>query len=233
MRPTDEDQSSSRRPNLMSSTRRTASEINILAMLDRHEAGKLPQRILRGLRGRSARFWYGAAGVLACGLAGTLAWLAQDSGTSGAVDSALAGAVSPSGRQAGAAIAPLAPEAAPAGSDPVADGAADSLAVAEPEAVSDSPPKGGATIVDLAPAPAAVPVTAPAATAKAAPKPATARPGAATRTPALAHAEARGRRPSQPLKPAPAAVDTDVALISAIIQHASKRQEAEDAAGKP
>jgi hypothetical protein len=28
-------------------------------------------------------------------------------------------------------------------------------------------------------------------------------------------------------------VDTDVALISAIIQHANKRQEAEDAALKP
>jgi hypothetical protein len=58
-------------------------------------------------------------------------------------------------------------------------------------------------------------------------------PAAANRAAALAHAEPRARRTPASAKPAPAAVDTDVALISAIIQHANKRQENEEAARKP
>jgi hypothetical protein len=214
----------------MSSARRTANEVNILAMLDRHEAGGLQKRVLRGLRGRPAAFWYGAAGVLAVGLLSVLAWLARDSGASSAVDIALAGAVSSGGRQASAAVSPLAASAAVA----VADAAPDSVADAAP----DAPAQGGATIVDVAPAPAVLrepprqAAPAHAAAAKAKPRPAASpKPAAATRAP-LAHAETRSRRPAAPAKDAPA-VDTDVALISAIIQHATKRQEAEEAARKP
>ncbi|CAH0265312.1 hypothetical protein SRABI118_03337 [Massilia sp. Bi118] len=74
-----------------------------------------------------------------------------------------------------------------------------------------------------------------AATFKAAPRSATgkASSAAAVRGAALAHAEPRSRRPAAQARPAPATVDTDVALISAIIQHANKRQEAEEAANKP
>jgi hypothetical protein len=214
----------------MSSARRTANEVNILAMLDRHEVGGLQKRVLRGLRGRPAAFWYGAAGVLAVGLVSVLAWLAQDSGASSAVETALAGAVSAGDRQASAAVSPLAASAAVA----VADAAPDSLADAAPDAA----PQGGAAIVDVAPAPAVLrepprqAAPAHAAAVKAKPRPgASTKPAAATRAP-LAHAETRSRRPAAPAKDAPA-VDTDVALISAIIQHAAKRQEAEEAARKP
>jgi hypothetical protein len=209
----------------MSSARRTANEVNILAMLDRHEAGGLQKRMLRGLRGRPAAFWYGAAGVLAVGLVSVLAWLAQDSGASSAVETALAGAVSAGDRQASAAVSPLAASAAVA----VADAVPDSLADVAPDAA----PQGGAAIVDVAPAPV-IQREPPrqAAAAKAKPRPgASTKPAAATRAP-LAHAETRSRRPAAPAKDAPA-VDTDVALISAIIQHATKRQEAEEAARKP
>jgi hypothetical protein len=69
---------------------------------------------------------------------------------------------------------------------------------------------------------------------RAAPRPAASKPAAAgPRAPAPAHAGPRARRPAAPPKADPAPVDTDVALISAIIQHASKRQEAEEAARKP
>jgi hypothetical protein len=220
----------------MSSARRTANEVNILAMLDRHEAGGLQKRVLRGLRGRPAAFWYGAAGVLAVGLLSVLAWLARDSGASSAVDIALAGAVSSGGRQASAAVSPLAASAAVAVA--VADAASDAASDAVANVAPDAPAQGGATIVDVAPAPAVLrepprqAAPAHAAAAKAKPRPAASpKPAAATRAP-LAHAETRSRRPAAPAKDAPA-VDTDVALISAIIQHATKRQEAEEAARKP
>jgi hypothetical protein len=228
----------------MSSTRRTANEINILAMLDRHQAAGLPQRILRGLRGLPAAAWYGAAGVLVCALLGMLAWLARDSHSSASVDSALAGAVNPKAADATAA-APPAPVSA-------------SLAVpdAEPEPV----PEGGATIVDVAPATAAEPaapvhplppqqhagriaphesagdsqrLSAHAATAKSAARAAAGKPPAAGARAAPGRAESRNRRPAALPKSVSEPVDTDVALISAIIQHANKRQEAEEAARKP
>lgn len=240
MRPSDEDQSSSRRPNLMSSTRRTANEIHILAMLDRHEAGGLAQRLLRGLRRKPRAPWYGAAGVLVCAMVGALAWLARDSGTAASGNTALAGAPADK-RTAGAAAA--------------------SASLALPEAATDAAPDAlpaaGATIVDVAPAPAARPAAPPpplpqkrtgritpheaahepqrlaahAVTPKDVP------PAAAARAKPLAHAEARNRRAAASSKAAPKtgpeAVDTDVALISAIIQHANARQEAEEAARKP
>jgi hypothetical protein len=232
----------------MSSTRRTANEINILAMLDRHEAAGLPRRILRGLQRMPAAAWYGAAGVLVCALVGLLAWLARESHSSASVDSALAGAVDP---RPAAVIGAAPPAPVPA-----------SLAEPEPpaEAAPDTPARAGATIVDVAPAPAAEPpapvhplapqqhagriiphevsrdpqgLAAHAATGKSAPRAASGKPAAAGVRATLARAETRNRRPAALPKSVAEPVDTDVALISAIIQHASKRQEAEEAARKP
>ncbi len=220
MRPTDEDQSGSRRPNLMSSTRRSANEINILAMLDRHESAGLAQRMLRGLRRMPALFWYGTAGVLVVGLVGTLAWLARDGG---APSPAAALADAADGKPAAAvAVAPPVPAPEPPGVTGAAEPASETLAA------------GGATIVEVAPAP--VPVTEAPAPVPAPRLPPRQHAGRiAPRTMAArapAHAETRRSRQAPSAKPAQDAVDTDVALISAIIQHAGKRQEAEDAASK-
>lgn len=72
MRPTDENQAASTRPNLMSS-RRGAGEDNILAMLERDSARR-PGVRMSGVRLAS----YGAAAALAGILAGGVAWLAYD-----------------------------------------------------------------------------------------------------------------------------------------------------------
>jgi hypothetical protein len=218
----------------MSSTRRSANEIHILAMLDRHEGRGLPQRLLRGYRRWPALLRYGAAGVLVCGLFATLAWVARDDGADAAADTALAGAIAP------VQVARPAAEAARTDAAAVANPVADPVADAGSSPGSDAEAQGGATVVDLAPAPPDMQLraqaAAPAALArtlppqhegrimhKTTPRPVLARAGA----------ETRRRRPVQPPKPAPAEVDTDVALISAIIQHANSRQEAADEARKP
>src|SRR5689334_18592833 len=72
VRPTDENQAGSTRPNLMSS-RRGAGEENILAMLERDSARRNGSR-MSGVR----LAWYGAAAALAGVLAGGIAWLAWD-----------------------------------------------------------------------------------------------------------------------------------------------------------
>jgi hypothetical protein len=232
----------------MSSTRRKENEVNILAMLDRHEAAGIPQRILRGLRGLPAAAWYGAAGVLVCVLVGVLAWLARDSDPSTSADTALAGAVAVKPAEP---IAAAPPELASA-----------SLVVPDALPDPDPVPAAGAAIVDVAPAPAAAPdaseapvhalppphagrmaphefarepqrLAAHAATGKSALRTAADKAPATGSRPALAHGEPRRRHSASLPKAAPEPVDTDVALISAIIQHANQRQEAEDAARKP
>jgi hypothetical protein len=257
--PTDEDQSGSRRPNLMSPTRRTASETNILAMLDRHQSGGPGRRLLRGLRRVPAVAWYGTAGVLVIGLVGSLAWLARDSGTSAPADSALAAAPP---------MATSPPLNAPAAIS--TDASAEVVSEAD-AGLAASAPAAGATIVDLAPADASPPAEAAptlrvlppqehagrilprdgrrasqddrqrdrqhdaqrvAAAAKSS-RPVGGKPAAATHAQAQAHGDARPRRNAAAPKQAPAAVDTDVALITAIIEHASKRQNAEEEARKP
>jgi hypothetical protein len=246
VRPTDEDQPGLRRPNLMSSNRRSANEVNILDMLDRQASGPLPRRMLRRLLKRPARFWYGSAGLLICTLVGALAWLARDGGPAPA-DTLLAGSIKP---------AALAPEVV---TETVVNAPLEASA-AEPAAAPDSA-AAGATIVELAPqaepeapGPAAPAVPAALAPAQMLPQqqaagriashaaphdppgpavhalPARAAPRAG-RSAALAHAEQappRNQRQPAPAKPVPA-VDTDVALITAIIQHASARQEAQEA----
>jgi hypothetical protein len=230
----------------MSSTRRTANEINILAILDRHQAAGLPQRVLRGLRGLPGAAWYGAANVLVCVLVGMLAWLARDSPSSASVDGALAGAVDP---KPAAAIA-----AAPA---PVIASLA--VPVAEPEPAPEPVPSAGATVVDVVPAPAAEPLAplhplppqqhagritphafardpqrlSAHATEKSATRAAAGKPAGAGARAAPGRIDLRNRRPAAMQKAVSEPVDTDVALSSAIIQHANKRQEAEEAARKP
>lgn len=237
MRPTDENQPGSRRPNLMSPSRRTNGEINILAMLDGQAPG-------RRLRARPAVFWYGAAGVAACSLLVALAWLVRG-GT-------------PARDTAGAAQAALHPATAPAGTAaaPVTHpenvyAARDSIPVSLPDMhtapAGDEPVPAtarGAVIVDVAPpAPASEPPSAlgartPAAPAHVAAHHPAARPQPASRpmpsqAPSLAHADTapRPKRAASRTGASSAAVDTDVALISAILQHTGTRNEAANGAG--
>jgi hypothetical protein len=245
----------------MSATRRAASETNILAMLDRQASGALPQRFLRSARAMPTMFWYSAAGVLVCGMVATLAWLAHDSGAPVAVDTALAGSITPGGARVAELAAVL-----PAAADPasVTASVTAQLPAAAPAPVPDRVPNSGATIVNVAAAPAELAVQAPAALPQRQPSghimprelqrdpqrlaahatmarmaltraPAQGKTAAAaTRPAALAHAgpatAARSRRQAAPAKAAAATVDTDVALITAIIQHAATRQETEEAA---
>lgn len=255
MRPTDENQTGSRRPNLMSSSRRSGAEINILAMLDGQARKPGPFARLP----RAA--WYGGGGVLACALAGAVAWLVHDQSGSG-----FEGRV-----QAGPPVVPL---------EIVSE------TVPNPALQVDPPRTHGATVVDVAAAADAASAVQPAPSgarvlddarqevqALAAVAPASAPPqafvpvrpdmpvvvavsAAVTRpthhvphrvppkaAPAARGALAEARQPAsthvrrtaptaQKAKPAPAAVDTDVALISAIIQHVNQRGEVKDGAAK-
>ena len=207
MRPTDEDQPGFRRPNLMSASRRTSGEVNILAMLD--GLGSRP-------RGRRTRLWYGAGGVLACALAGMLAWMVREP------------ALEARPRPAALALELPAPAAtAPASASASASAASGGATIVNLPAVSSADAGPALALPQAVPAqnhavanaPAHVPdhATAP---KTAATHPPLARPGVAIARPAphriAKRLAAAGRRAS-----APAPVDTDVALISAIIQHAT------------
>lgn len=220
MRPTDENQSGSRRPNLMSSSRRTNGEINILAMLDGHAPG-------RRIFARPAVLWYGAAGVAACSLLVVLAWIVR--GETPARDTATAAATRSGSHDA----------------ETPAYAARDSIQVAVPSmhtAPADDTlvpaTTRGAIVVDVAPpatamvpAPAA-PAAMPAAPAHAAAHHTPVRPPASRPAPSLAHADPALRQKRAATRvPSSAAVDTDVALISAILQHTGTRNEAADGAG--
>jgi hypothetical protein len=236
----------------MSATRRAVSETNILAMLDRQASTALPQRVLRSALAMPAVFWYGAAGVLVCGMVATLAWLAHDSGTPAVVDTALAGAITPGPARAAKVAAVLTPATDPdsvtasvTAHVPAPAPASASVPAPVPAQVSAPAPKAGATIVNVAPAAAAE--LAQASPAPAAGLPQRQQPGhiaprelqrepqrlaahAAMARTALPRATARSRRHPAPAKAAVPAVDTDVALISAIIRHAATRQETQEAA---
>jgi hypothetical protein len=210
----------------MGSSRRNASDINILAMLDGLGARPHAKRTM---------LWYGAGSVLVCGLIGTLAWLAHEP-TAHLDSTMVAGGLPPPPATAAAASAP-----------PVqVERVSDTLA-----APATSQAAGGATIVNLPdePRPALAakpgaddpplrilpaPKPAPVARAPAPKSPAVhlppARSAAASAHPAAHASPKRGAPAIKPL-PAPAAVDTDVALISAIIQHAANRREATEDAG--
>ncbi|MEH6435955.1 hypothetical protein V7778_12890, partial [Massilia sp. DD77] len=77
MRPSDENQATSTRPNLMSASRPShgrPGEDSILAKLERDPARR------RAPRSPLRLFGYGAAAAVAVALTATLAWLAADSG---------------------------------------------------------------------------------------------------------------------------------------------------------
>lgn len=289
MRPTDEDQPGSRRPNLMSSTRRPGGEINILAMLE----GRSGRKLARRLPALPAAAWYASAGLLVCALAGAVAWVAHDGGDTARHD---AGGAADSPPQVAARDAATMDAAAPAADAPVtaagdAHAAAYGAHAATDDAHAAAPPpstlhagashmtpapappsptdadrpglpapggsgagsaSGHAAIVDLADAARAAasaatvapsPTAAPMHAANTPARPASARaagtakntashPAVASRTPppGRALAQQRTRRPAT-AKPAAAPVDMDVALISAIIQHAGRPGEAADGDG--
>lgn len=224
MRPTDENQYGSTRPNLMSSSRR-GSEESILSMLERDSG-----RSRRHSAGRMTL--YGAAGLLVVALVGTVAWLARDSGSQQQVEPTLVSRPAPmvamadvtpapheSRHAEGAAIIdnpeppPLGPRsAAPQPADPPP------LVLVTPQATAA--PKASEAVQQAAPArlPAAAPAK-PARVARAEParpRPA-AKPAAAARSPVRKPAAKKGK-PAERDR-----VDTDVQLLSAIISHSGKR----------
>lgn len=236
MRPSDENQPGSRRPNLMSAARRGAGENSILAMLDGQSARALSKRF----PALPALLAYAAAGTAACALVGILAWLAHEG-----MDRP---AVAPEHENVAAAAATGA-EPAHADSDaplPAGGAAIVETPPPEPAVVATRPGAGVAAVPPLVtPAAAAVAVPAianadpparPAASpvvtpAHAAPRSTSARPALAYR-PAPAPAPARGgatlaraKRPVATPKAVPV-VDVDVALITAIIQHAARPADA-------
>lgn len=253
MRPTDENQGPSTRPNLMSS-RRGAGEENILAMLERDAARR------SGTRMTSPRLaWYCAAAAFSGILVGAVAWLAYDNHeTASAMQVqvqaervAEADAVAPPALADAQAPAPTAPAPAPAvivdqpHSMPAAPPPLVMLPPEGPAKASPTPPKETAPVLATAPAPtlartepsgkAAPPAVAkparedkqetlakadkPGKPEKATPRTAKAqRPGGAR-----ASVQARTRKAAVPV-PAESTVDTDVALISAIIAHSERHR---------
>lgn len=255
MRPTDEDQSGSRRPNLMSPSRRTTGDINILAMLD----GQAPGRRLRVL---PAAFRYGAAGVLACSLLATLVWLVQDDTPARAAGPAArpAGATAPRDTQParthdvelivtqrddllpasdsmsvsvpGTRTAPARTAASPALRGTAATRGAVIIdmpqpapAVATAIAATPAHDAAGTAATDVQPAPDGHATTR--TTAQATPL---ARAPLARTGPTTAH-QKRGAAASRTVPPS--AVDRDVAVISAILQHTASRNETADTAPAP
>lgn len=237
MRPTDENQYGSTRPNLMSSSRR-GSEESILSMLERDSG--------RSRRWSSGRMTlYGAAVLIVAGLVGTLAWLARDNPGTQQVEPTLV--LKPTTMVAMADVT-----AVPADTHGHAEGAA---IIDSPEppplgtrtsTVADPPPLVLVTPPDARPAPKAsetvpdaAPLRVPAAAAPAKPaktsvaRPETPRARAAAKPASAAKAPPRRQPAAKKGKAAERArVDTDVALISAIISHSGKRTP-EGEADKP
>lgn len=250
MRPTDENQAASTRPNLMSS-RRGAGEENILAMLERDSARR-PGTRMSGARLAS----YSAAAALVGILAGGVAWLAWDNHRTGqelqdqhdlasvAVAPQLAEAVAPPSLPPAAATAPAPMPEAPRSAvivDEAARGRDASVPAAPPpplvmlpahelEGAKPAPTPARPVQESVQPKAAKAgtpkPAARPAAVKKAdkpklasrSAKPATAR----AATPAKARADAT--RPRKAAAAADTTVDSDVALISAIIQHSERHR---------
>jgi hypothetical protein len=207
VRSTDEDQPGSRRPNLMSSPRRSGGEVNILATLD--GLGTRPHA-------RRALLRYGAGGLLACALLGSVAWMVRGPTPAPARSTVAVELPAPVVTRVGkpaefaAAAAPATivnlPAVAAVDAQPAPAGAP-----AEPSAGVSAPRHTGAHASALKTAPKAAPARAPAV-----------RTGVAAVHP-MPHAAAK-RLAAARSAPAPAAVDTDVALITAIMQHAANQR---------
>ena len=243
MRPTDENQSPSMRPNLMSPRRpsaaTTSGEDSILAMLEREPARR--RKAAAGATSSARLAWYGASAAVALALTGALVWLAanNDGRQRATQDTMLADAGKAAQRQAPALQPSPPPALRPAALEVQAAGAA--------HIVDQAPtPEGVPPLRLLKPAPATPPTPVPAApvpvrpAAKAPPpRPAPAvaveaRPVASRPAPLLAKPKpvlaAKGAARPAPLKAARSAaparapdapVDADVALISAVIVHAN------------
>jgi hypothetical protein len=271
VRPTDENQAGSTRPNLMSS-RRGAGEENILAMLERDSARRIGIR-MSGLRLAS----YGAAAALVGILAGGVAWLAYDN-HKGAQElqarhdaAVVVRPVMPDGAlppPAPSVVAPAPVVEAPRTAvivdesaskrDTTVAGGVPPLVMLPPQELNGAKPVAPAprTMQEsvpakpVAPAPRTMQESVPAKPAK--PEPArvaarsggekkpekAAKPASRPAKPALARAsgpaKAKPEVATRARKPAPSAeapVDSDVALISAIIQHSERHRGEREAAG--
>ena len=261
MRPTDQNQEASTRPNLMSS-RRGAGEENILAMLERDSARR------SGARMTSPRLaWYCAAAAFSGILVGVVAWLAYDNHETA---TAMQVQVQAERVAEGDAVTPppLTDAPHPQPSAPAPDVPAAAMIVDQPQSMPAAPPlvmlpaEPAAKAAPSAPAKETAPSqasTAPAPASPAAPAklvaPAAAKPAKSEKPAALARADkpvkpaaravkaqrtatakaatpARTRNKAASSAPAEPAVDTDVALISAIIQH-SERHRGERAQPAP
>lgn len=144
MRPTDENQSPSMRPNLMSPRRTaTSGEDSILAMLEREPARKRKAGT-SGIR----LAWYGASAMLALALTGTLIWMAANND-----------GLRPEVQESVLAEAEQAPRRSVPAPGDSSGGAATILqvAMAPAAAAPDTQPAGAALIVDQAPPAEAVP----------------------------------------------------------------------------
>ncbi|QOY96203.1 hypothetical protein IM543_10455 [Massilia sp. UMI-21] len=240
MRPTDENQSASIRPNLMSPRRpRISGEDSILAMLEREPAHKRA-----GGASGARRAWFGAGAGLALVLTGALVWLAANNDGTRRVEPE-------------SVLASVPASAADTGSTLVAPAALHQVAMASAESARQAPPGSAAVIVDqpppgeapplrlLKPGPgkiaagqpaAALRIPVPAAAPRRTPavavaaKPAAAvRPAAAPSRPRPATLAKNAVRPvppksargGGPARKADGPVDADVALISAVIVHAN------------
>ena len=271
MRPTDENQAASTRPNLMSS-RRGAGEDNILAMLERDSARR-PGARMSGVRLAS----YGAAAALAGILAGGVAWLAYDNHKSaqdlharhdaagGTAPTVLADASLPplpppspgpspiveaprtavvvdeSARRPDAPAAPAAASTVPPlvmlppsealGAKPTLPAPRLVREVAQPKPAKIEPPPVAPRIIaekraePVAPRAAAVKKSekAPKLASRTA-KPPPARVGAPAKARVEAAARTRKVSAKSGVKPAGAPVDSDVALISAIISQSERHR---------
>lgn len=235
MRPTDENQYGSTRPNLLSGGRRRfGGDDNILERLERDSA-----RQASGNRSRAA--WYAVAASLILLLIVVLAWMAYDNAstvhvipmTRAPADDVAATApprdpppvTAPSAAQAPALPAMLrdvAPEQATA---PPPAHAADALPPLVLLRDHETPPRAAkppAKAADpapppvAAPAPTAIPSRPPARVSVPAPPVL-----AAARAPARPAAATRTRKAGADSAPPETTVDTDVALLSAIIIHDS------------
>lgn len=210
MRPPDENQHGSTRPNLLSGARRhVGGDDNILERLERDSA-----RHASGNRSRAA--WYAAAASLVLLMIVVLAWTAFDNASTVRV---IPMTRVPADNGGAALVTVDPPETPPALVPAPAPVATVPPLVLLPshEAASSAPPVS-AKSAELAPP--AAPVKPAARTAPTvAPAPAVARPDVR-----LAVA-ARPRKPGAGVLPTDAAVDTDVALLSAIIIHDSTHAE--------
>jgi hypothetical protein len=216
VRPPDENQPGSRRPNLMSTSRRAAAtDDSILARIERDASRK---------RGGGARraLWI-AAGATVLLLIGALAWLTRENARVHKTVLQPGAALTAADAITRVADAALPPPAPPTLAAPIIDEPPDTVRVpVDPHAVL--PP-----LVKLAPTrsvhasdkAAKAPAKSASARIAAPPAHATESPTAATSRAPARPAPPRLKKSPSPPEPEASPVDSDVALISAIIMHSS------------